>query len=82
VQRGTKFGKDKCEFLQATLVKKIKENYRIASDTDLVGYPAGRYPVNLKAGYRISGWITGAGRIPGIQPDNRCMPDTGYPAGF
>jgi hypothetical protein len=30
--------------------------------------PAG-YPANLKAGYQISGWISGSGRIPDILPD-------------
>jgi hypothetical protein len=32
--------------------------------------PAG-YPANPKAGYRISGWISGKGRIPDILPDIR-----------
>jgi hypothetical protein len=36
----------------------------ILPDIRLAGYPA-----NLKAGYRISGWISGVGRISNIRPD-------------
>jgi hypothetical protein len=39
-------------------------NNRDALDIDKAGYPA-----NLKAGYRISGPISGAVRMPDIRPD-------------
>jgi hypothetical protein len=41
-----------------------KQKSRDAPDTDFAGYSA-----NLKAGLRMSGQISGAGRIPDIRPD-------------
>jgi hypothetical protein len=53
------------------LISTVGKELQIRDAPDIVfaGYPAGRISGSSKAGYRISGRISGKGRIPDIRPD-------------